>query len=129
MSSTDVSNLSAAVAGIQIDGPTTPTASGRIELNDENILQVLPGEIDSAVGSVVQPTVIEDAANATSRTAVADITVETKPYPGTFGDERLPGSRRERRRALRPARLRRHAGAGRAGDHRAPGHLRRRRQV
>ena len=87
MSSTDVSNLSAAVAGIQIDGPTTPTASGRIELNDDNILQVLPGEIDSAVGSVVQPTVIEDAANALTN-AVADIIEEA--VPGTFGDERLP---------------------------------------
>ena len=77
MSSTDVSNLSAAVAGIQIDGPTTPTASGRIELNDENVLQVLPGEIDSAVGSVVQPEVeAVDDSPTYGELHAADITVD-----------------------------------------------------
>lgn len=50
MSQTDVSDIATAVSGIQIDGPT---ASGRIELNDADPYTILPGEIDSAVGSQV----------------------------------------------------------------------------
>jgi hypothetical protein len=57
MSSTDLANVSAAVAGIQIDGPATSTTAptGRVELTEESALQVLPGELDPAVGSQPQP--------------------------------------------------------------------------
>ena len=79
MSQTDVSSLTAAVAGIQIDGPGGPrlAPTGRVELTEETLLTVLPGELDSAVGSVVQPVVEED-----SRTINVDL--DDPAYPTTL---------------------------------------------
>jgi hypothetical protein len=52
MSQTDVSDLAPAVAGIQIEGPGGPPLdrTSRVELAEETLTQVLPGEIDANVG-------------------------------------------------------------------------------
>ncbi len=57
MSQADVSSLTAAVTGIQIDGPGGPRLdpTGRVELTEETLLTVLPGELDPAVGSHPAP--------------------------------------------------------------------------
>jgi hypothetical protein len=66
MSSTDLGNLSNAVTSIQIDGPTSAPAEfytrARVELTEESVLQVLPGELDPAVGSQPQPVTSADIA-------------------------------------------------------------------
>jgi hypothetical protein len=53
MSQTDVSDLAPAVAGIQIEGPGGPPLdrTGRVELTEETLQQVLPGEMDANVGT------------------------------------------------------------------------------
>ncbi len=121
MASTDVSSLAPAVSGIVIEGPGGVAPTGRVELSEETLTSVLPGEIDAAVGSQPQPEPddetqdddeddelledgpededeedgefvdLDEAANALTN-RVADIIEEA--HPGTFGDERLPEARK-----------------------------------
>jgi hypothetical protein len=53
----DISAVTTAAGHIQIDGPQAPRA--RVDLTEQSVRQVLPGELDSRVGSVVQPPVDE----------------------------------------------------------------------
>ena len=81
MSSTDLSGVAHAASRIQIEGPSA--SAGKIDLTEEDVTRVMPGELDERVGkNTVPPQRVESSDTfAGSGTPATARVVEAKPRP------------------------------------------------